>query len=125
MALYSEDFRLYKMCLRIITDDMREYFEMIFRENHLAEKTEPEFQIYVDNSTKEIVQMATDTLNEFYFGKTITRMAIFKANKEITHEIEQHCGQILHGARNIAMKGLADAAKLEAEFNVYFSKKIG
>ena len=121
----TSDYRIYWMCLRIVQDDLREFFRICFRENHLASKSESEFRSYIETITREALQKATDTLNELYHGTVVTRAMVYEANKAIIPELDEGIEDVLLHARAIALKSLSDVKIKQDEFDAFFQKHMG
>ncbi len=120
-----DDYHLYRLCIRSIYEDMRDYIRVCFRENHLAVKTEAEFRIYVSTKTDEMVQKSTDLLNDLYHGKVILRSVVYSANQQHMQEIRDSIASIFGQARDIAIKAVTESTQKEQEFETYFSEKTG
>lgn len=119
------DYKMYWMCLRIVHEDVREYLRICFRENHLADKSEAEFRNYVANVKKEVIQNASDTLNELYHGTIITRAMIYEENKKVIPILESYIEETFNHARDVAIRALADIRLKQGEFDSYFQKHMG
>lgn len=121
----TSDYRTYKLCLRVLHDELRIYYNDMFIQNHLAEKTEEEFRDYCELCAAQILQIGTDILNDLYKGDTISRASIFNANKDIVDVLKDHIMDTIIYARHVAMKASDEVAFVEKQFDVYFKDVYG
>lgn len=119
----NDDYRMYRLCLRILTEDLRDFYEECFNVNHLADKTENEFRDYCRVVGTEVVQKATDILNDLYQGEIISRPLLYSANQRIIPEMLDISTDILTHARDMAVKAKNDVARLESEFDSWFQNQ--
>lgn len=117
----NDDYRMYRLCLRILTEDLRDFYEECFNVNHLAEKTENEFRDYCHVIGVEVIQKSTDILNDLYQGKFVSRPLIYSANQKIIPDMMEISTDILTHAREVAIKAKNDVARLESEFDSWFA----
>lgn len=120
-----EDYRSYKLCVKAIYDDLRDFIRVAYRENHYAMKDEQEFRAYVDNKVDEIMQRATDALNDMYRGRLVDRSRVYKENQRITPEIREVLSDLFWNARAVSLKAEAECKALENDFEEYLSATIG
>lgn len=120
----SSDYHLFRLCVRSIYEDQRDYVRLCFRENHLSDKTEAEFRAYIDTKTDEIIQKTTDLLNDLYRGELVSRVELYEANRKTLPEVREAIARIFQHARDTATKANQEAIKLEKEFEAYFKKTI-
>jgi hypothetical protein len=121
----SVDYNLYRLCLRTLQEDLKEYYKACFRENHLAEKSSVEFKVYIDHATADIVQKATDSLNSLYKGQIVSRVALYEANKIIIPAIKDQIEDVFRNGRDVAIKAEVDIQVLQEKFNQYLYITIG
>lgn len=121
----SDDYHMYRLCMRAAYEDMRDYLRICFRENHFASKSEQEFRAYIAAKTDELCQNTTDLLNDLYHGKIISRATVYEANKRLAPQIRESLADIFQQARTVAISACLESDKLEQEFETYFSEKIG
>ena len=120
-----EDFRSFKLCLKSVYTDILDLVRLAFRENHYSEKDEKEFRIYVDNKVSEIIQKATDELNDMYRGRLIQRSRIYKENQRTISEIRGILCDVFWQARAVAHKAKDECKQIEKNFEDYLSETIG
>lgn len=118
------EYQTYKTSLRIVHQDMREYFLECFRENHLADKSESEYRAYAEMCANEIIQNTTDILNDLYRGSIVTRSIIFEENKTILSKLRENIIDVYNHARAIAIKAEQDIKHQKDAFDTYFTKKF-
>ncbi len=123
--LDHEDYRSFKLCLKAVYSDILDFVRIAFRENHYSEKDEKEFRIYVDNKVNEIIQKATDGLNDMYRGRLIQRSRVYKENQRIISEIREILSDVFWQARAVAHKAKDDCKKIEKDFEDYLDETIG
>jgi len=120
-----EDYRSYKLCVKAIYDDFRDFIRIAFRENHYALKDEKEFRSYVENKIDEIIQRATDALNDMYRGRLVDRSRVYKENQRVMPEIREVLSDLFWNARAVSLNAEAKCKALKKEFEEYLSATIG
>jgi len=116
------EYRMYRLCLDIVYNELIARLRTLFRENHYADRTESMFREYVLNKTAELNQHATDLLNDLYHGSIITRVMIYDNNQEIKSSIDMIFSDIFWAAREIAIKAATDTRVLRENFDALFDE---
>lgn len=116
------EYKLYRMCLDILYNELLDRVRILFRENHYADRTESAFRDYVANKTAELNQHASDLLNDLYHGSLVTRVMLYDGNQEIKGSIDTIFSDIFWNAREIAIKAASDSEELKAEFEALFEQ---
>lgn len=115
----------YRNCLALMKERLLTVARHMFRENHLAEKGELEFEAYVRAKRKIFCQKKTTVLNEIFPpGISPSREDIYEANREIIDEIEGEFDSIIRHGRMIAVEKRNEIALLRAEFEKKFGEII-
>lgn len=123
--LESEDYHVYRLCLRSIYEDLKDYVRICFRENHLSDKTESDFKEYVNLKIDDVFQKTTELLNELYKGKIVTRSMVHKSNQDILPILRVLLSEIFYKAREISISTQEQITKEEDEFDAFFLNIIG
>jgi len=121
----TEDYHCYRLCLRAVFEDFKDYMRVCIKENHFTSKTEQEFRAYTALKIDAILQIATDTLNDLYHGKIISRATLYKENQKIVPDIRVMLTEIYFEARNIATRAEVEVDQQERAFDLYFTETIG
>lgn len=121
----SRDYHLYRLCLRSIYEDLRDYIRVCFRENHLIEKTDSDYKEYVNLKVQEIIQTTTELLDDLYQGEVVQRDILHQANMESVPVIRVLLTEIFYKAREIAQQSHDQIKSLENEFDLFFLHIIG
>lgn len=119
----SLDYHLYRISLRIMHEEMREWIRECFRENHFQERTAVDFDRYVQTKIADGIQVATETLDDLYRGQTITRRMVSGINAGIIVEIRGKIESIFREARRIAIEADAAIESATADYNAYVEEQ--
>jgi|GEM_PF-5833192 len=120
----SEDYHLFRLCMRSIYEDLRDYVRACFRENHLASKIEDEFRIYSGLKADELIQKASDMLNDLYRGTTVSRTHFHEEIKTVLPEIKKIIEDMFRHARSVSARSATEIERLMGEFDDYFRATI-
>jgi len=108
----SLEYDHYQKCLTIIRHEARVLCKRYLNENHLAQKTEPEFENYIKLRTKAIIASVTELLNREYALKSPSREELYDANEAIEADIADMISGAIRQCRQISI-----AAQKEGEEN--------
>lgn len=75
------------------------------RENHFAEKTEREFEEYIEARSKQLREFVSHMLNDIYlYRDDITRSELYEANEKRMPEFKEYIRNFLLDCREIAVE---------------------
>lgn len=115
----------YILLLKIIENRLTDKVRFLIRENHFAEKTEQEFDAYIDSKTAELISLVSETLNDLYFyDEDITRAELYDANEDRTLEFEHISRDFFQGCRRIAITMSEKIDLLESQSSEIFSRFV-
>jgi len=103
----SNQYRHYVQVLREVKIKAIETCRHIMRENHLADRTEDEFNLYEETKTTMIIDQGSDVMNYLYYVKMEgwpTREQIYDHNQKIKNELVALGKDALRQARKIAIE---------------------
>jgi hypothetical protein len=79
----TESCQSYILILKVLETRITDLARFFMKENHLAEKSEPEFESYIESRTNDIRFLVTDTLNDlYYYDRDITRAELYDINED-------------------------------------------
>lgn len=123
-VLESSDYHLYRLSLRIMHEDLREWIRECFRENHFHERNEADFERYIKAKVVDGLQVASETLDDLYRGKIMTRRKVSAANALIAHELQEKVEAIFREARRISLTAEAAIQEAETSYNAYAEEQM-
>lgn len=115
----------YMLLLRVIEHRLVDKLRLYVRENHFAEKTEVEFDSYIESKTKALIYLISESLNNLYhYDEDITRAELYDANKEKIRIVEHILLDCFREFRISAIDSVEKVEKLESKINSIFSEFI-
>ena len=116
----------YRNCLSILREKLLTVARVMFRENHLAEKTEADFHAYVQAKKQLFTRRATAVLNDIFPPETDpSREDVYEANKEVERELDAEVEALIREGRRIAIGKLEEIARIRTEAEAKFREIIG
>lgn len=118
----SDDYHMYRLCIRIMHEDMREWMREAFRENHFSEKTQIDFDRYVATKIADGLQVAAEVLDDLYRGKTISRSRISHENEKIMGELKTKIESIFREARRVSIDAEAAIERARIDYEAFLAE---
>jgi hypothetical protein len=116
----------YENILRIVTFELTNEFRFIFRENHLLDKSELEFEAYLKNKKDHINHKITELLNDIYPPAIQpSREEVYDSNIENMSECNNIIEVIIRHGRYIASEYEKKKDSILNELNTKVEKVIG
>lgn len=86
----SMSYMIYRLLLRDMRRCLLDHVKTIVQENSYTGLTDSEFDIYATARTKQLIEHATDFLNEEYFyNEDATRDEVYNTNRKAVNDIEK------------------------------------
>lgn len=116
----------YRNCLAILKERLLTVARVMFRENHLAEKSEAEFDAYMKVKVQIFVRKKTSVLNEIFPpGTDPSREDVYEANREVERDLAAEIEAMIREGRRIAVERARQIAEIRAEAERKFQEIIG
>jgi len=96
----------------ILNRDCKDYFRHCVRENHFHEKTEIEFDYYVNEQINQLIGILTGEMDLYYTPIIISNEALFKRNQEIISTIKADITKLFYRVRSITVDTLDQAVDI-------------
>lgn len=114
----GRDIRAYLKIIHFTMGEAKETLKGWIKSNHLLERTDIEFQVYVKETVRNLLLQVSSTIDEEYFSEDfiIDRAVLKKHNVEkMTSEISEILSSLLMTIRDIAEDKQKQIKELEAE----------
>ena len=95
----------FECILRVVSTEMADQFRFVFRENHLADKTEMEFESYLLGKTAHIFSHLVELLNQVYPpGSNPSSEQVYEGLQSIKVDMERGIQTTIRQGRVIALE---------------------
>jgi hypothetical protein len=109
---HPESVHYKKLVWEALNKDCKDYFRHCVRENHFYKKSEGEFQVYVDEQIKELVETITEFLDLYYNPVIISNEELFERNQVIMPTIKTEISRLYYKARSISFDKIEQACNI-------------
>lgn len=120
-----EDYKMYVLILRVIGFELKSYIRNCFTSNHYITYTIEGQNDYVDKKKNIIIQKVTEALNIYWRGSVVSRVEIYKANKEHIKSFEDRVEEMFHRAFLITRETYERIEREEKTYQDYIRFIIG
>lgn len=112
----DKDTFLHSLQLRGVHGALRNEIRAYFRENHLADKSEAEFENYIEKRKKQVWTVVVNAMNDYWFPGMIdpSRSDMFDVHEESRDSLLRIVEEIFREGRRIAQDYRAEIASKES-----------